>query len=137
MSGLSKFSAVPEGRSFTLRGMERTPFALMQQCPPGSVETRCWGQASKLIRSPNSYRVSNSTGGLPWQAPCNRRLLYQSTHAAVATSTFLILCHGPRGLINSVLYKPISDSAKALSRASPTVAGARGGTFARPHAHHA
>jgi len=34
--------------------------------------------------------------------------LYQSTHAAVATSTSLILCHGPRGLINSVLYKPIS-----------------------------
>jgi len=40
--------------------------------------------------------------------------LYQSTHAAVATSTSLILCHGPRGLINSVLYKPISDSARAL-----------------------
>jgi len=57
------------------------------------------------MRSPNSYRVSNSTGGLPWQAPCNRRLLYQSTYAAVATSTSLILCHGPRGLINSVLYK--------------------------------
>jgi hypothetical protein len=27
----------------------------------------------------------------------------------------------PRGLINSFLYKPISDSARALSRASPTV----------------
>jgi hypothetical protein len=31
MSGLSRFSAVPEGRSCTLRGIERTAFALMQQ----------------------------------------------------------------------------------------------------------
>ena len=40
------------------------------QCTaPGSVETPCWGQATRLTRSPNSYRASYSTGGLPPQAP--------------------------------------------------------------------
>jgi hypothetical protein len=34
MPGLLRFSKVPEGPSFPLRGMARTPFALMQQCPP-------------------------------------------------------------------------------------------------------
>jgi pyridoxine/pyridoxamine 5'-phosphate oxidase len=31
--------------------------------PPGSIETRYWGWATRLVRSPNSYRVSNSVGG--------------------------------------------------------------------------
>jgi hypothetical protein len=64
-----------------------TSFARKTLNHPGFGRDSWLGQATKLIRSPISYRVSNSTGGLPWQAPCNRRLLYQSTHAAVATST--------------------------------------------------
>jgi len=33
MSGLLRFSKVPEGPASRLWGMPRTPFALMQQCP--------------------------------------------------------------------------------------------------------
>jgi hypothetical protein len=36
MSGLSRFYEILEGRPFTLQGMERTPFALMQQCLPAA-----------------------------------------------------------------------------------------------------
>jgi len=38
----------------------------------------------------------------------------------VAISTCSTVHHGPRGLISSVLNSPITDSARALSNASPT-----------------
>lgn len=37
------------------------------------------------------------------------------THSAVANSTSSLLRQGPRGLISSVLYKPLIVSANALS----------------------
>jgi hypothetical protein len=36
---------------------------------PGSGRDSLLGQATRLTRSPNSYRASYSTGGLPPQAP--------------------------------------------------------------------
>ena len=54
------------------------------------------------------------------------RLLYQSTYLAVTYSTSAIVLNGPtwKGLffdIALVLNKPIVDSARALSYASPTL----------------
>jgi hypothetical protein len=45
--------------------------------------------------------------------------LNQSTHAAVASSTPSTVRHGLRGLINSVLYRPLIVSARALSYELP------------------
>src|SRR4051812_28226503 len=52
---------------------------------------------------------------------CRRVVLNHSTHSAVASSTSARLRQDPRGLISSVLYRPICDSISALSSASPTV----------------
>ena len=48
----------------------------------------------------------------------------QSTHVSVANSTASRLRHGPRRRITSVLNKPITVSASALSYASPRLADA-------------
>jgi hypothetical protein len=59
---LSKFL---EERSFTLRGMERTPFALMQQCPPGSppnLRLRRRDQVGGLIHCPGRVDVADPFG---------------------------------------------------------------------------
>ena len=50
-----------------------------------------------------------------------RRLLNQSTHSSVAYSTASRLRHGPRRQITSALYRPLIDSAIALSYESPVV----------------
>jgi hypothetical protein len=50
---------------------------------------------------------------------CSRRLLYQSIHSRVAISTSSRPCQGLRRRISSVLNSPFSDSASALSSASP------------------
>lgn len=44
-------------------------------------------------------------------------MLYQSTYSAVANSRPVRCFHGPRGLISSVLYKPIVDRAFVPIRA--------------------
>lgn len=46
-------------------------------------------------------------------------VLYQCTHSRVAYSTPSTPRHGPRGRMTSVLYRPITDSARALSYESP------------------
>lgn len=50
---------------------------------------------------------------------CNRVLLYQSTHPAVANSTSEAVLYGPEWKIvvrmHSVLYSPFADSIRALS----------------------
>ena len=45
----------------------------------------------------------------------SRRLLYQSTHSKVASSTASRPRQGPLRRISSVLNKPMIDSARALS----------------------
>ena len=50
----------------------------------------------------------------------SRRWLNQSTYLRVAYSTWSRSFHGARLWISSVLYKPITDSARALSYESPT-----------------
>ena len=45
----------------------------------------------------------------------------QSAHAAVSSSMSARVRHGARRLIISVLYSPVVDSIRALSRASPTM----------------
>jgi len=50
----------------------------------------------------------------------SRRWLNQSTYSRVAYSTWSRLRHGPLLRISSVLYNPITDSARALSYESPT-----------------
>ncbi len=64
--------------------------------------------------------VSASTGVRSSQYSKGRRWLYQSTHSAVAISRSSKPRHGRRVLTSSVLYKPITDSASALSCEDPT-----------------
>ena len=54
-------------------------------------------------------------GGMSPQYSNSRRWLNQSTHSAVAYSTSSTVFHGLRGLISSVLYRPLIVSARALS----------------------
>ena len=54
------------------------------------------------------------------QYPQRRRWWNQSTHSAVAYATASRVRYGPKGLISSVLYNPLIDSAKALSYDEPT-----------------
>src|SRR5512144_2203201 len=51
----------------------------------------------------------------------SRRLLNQSTHSSVAYSTASNDRHGPRRWMTSVLNRPITVSASALSYESPTL----------------
>ena len=50
----------------------------------------------------------------------SRRWLNESTYSRVAYSTWSRSFHGARLWMISVLYKPITDSARALSYESPT-----------------
>jgi hypothetical protein len=50
-----------------------------------------------------------------------RRVLYQPAHSQVAASTWAGVSHGPRWPVTSVLYRPMTDSASALSYESPTL----------------
>jgi len=87
-----------------------------------------WLQAAESYREserPNSlnqataacswYFASNSAGGTSPIGPSSRRILNQSTQSSVANSTASSDRHGPRRRITSVLYSPITDSARALS----------------------
>ena len=59
-------------------------------------------------------------GGGMWPSSLwRRRLLNHSTQARVASSTCSTLRHGPWRRISSVLYKPLTDSARLLSYESP------------------
>jgi len=73
--------------------------------PPQAVEV-CWWRL---------YSSSCSAGGTYPIGSSKRRLLYQSTHSRVANSTSARERHGPRGRMISVLNRPITDSASALS----------------------
>lgn len=64
---------------------------------------------------PSSQFCSYSAGGMPPSGPYRRRVLNQDTHQAVAASTLARVFHGPRRWISSALYKPMIDSARALS----------------------
>lgn len=64
---------------------------------------------------------SASSGGMWPMGPSSRRLLYQSTHLRVSHSTSRIDFHGPIWLTTSVLNRPMTHSAKALSKESLTV----------------
>jgi hypothetical protein len=47
--------------------------------------------------------------------------MYQSIHFSVCHSTSRSVRHGPRALMTSVLKRPMTLSASALSSLSPTV----------------
>ncbi len=89
---------------------------------PGSAGTRRWGQVTMLIMVTWPVR-----GLVPGVVVCLCRFRAiggcrtESTYAAVAAAS-VIVCHGPRGLINPVLCWPIVvDSASALPGALPAV----------------
>ena len=63
----------------------------------------------------SEYCASNSAGGMSPSGPNSRRVLNQSTHVKVANSTASRVRHGPFRRITSVLYTPITDSARVLS----------------------
>ena len=53
-------------------------------------------------------------------APCRRSVLYQLTHCRVSHSTRATDFHAPKNSMTSVLNRPMTLSARALSQLSPT-----------------
>src|SRR5260370_29881425 len=70
---------------------------------------------------PSRQACSYSAGGRPPVRRITRRVLYQPAHSQVAASTRAGVSHGPRWPVTSVLYRPMTDSASALSYESPTL----------------
>ena len=54
-------------------------------------------------------------------SPCRRSVLYQLTHCRVSHSTRATDFHAPKNSMTSVLNRPMTLSAKALSQLSPTL----------------
>ena len=61
-----------------------------------------------------------SCGGRWPMAPCRRSVLYQLTHCRVYHSTRATDFHAPKNSMTSVLNRPMTLSARALSQLSPT-----------------
>ena len=60
-------------------------------------------------------------GGRWPMAPCSRPVLYQLTHCRVSHSNRATDFHGPKNPMTPVLNRPITLSARALSKLSPTL----------------
>lgn len=74
-----------------------------------------WELASKGVAGCWTKVASNSAGGIMPNSPCRRRWLNQSTYSRVAYSTSSRPRQGPAWRISSALYRPLNDSARALS----------------------
>ena len=102
------------GREMTARGLE-LPRAYRRAF-------RSTFQATiPMVSGGSRWRISASAGGMQPLALCRRSVLYQSTQCMVSHATFGRFFHGPSCLITSVLKRPMTLSASALSQESPIV----------------